>query len=289
MVGTDRTFLATRFSYWFDLLGESVVVDTACSTSLVAVHMACEALRSGSCDVALAAGVSISDPTDGCYEHIPGYLYSSDGFCRPFDARATGTVGGDGAGAVVLRRLSDALRDGDPVHAVIAGSAVNNDGRTKVGYTAPGVAGQRDVIETAMIRAGVSGVDIGFVELHGTGTRLGDTIEATALTAALGAQGGVVGVGSVKASIGHTNAAAGVLGFIKAVLAVEHNYWPATPNVAEPIAELTAVSDRFQLVRKGRTWPEENPIRYAGVSSFGVGGTNAHVVVRQHTLVGEGV
>jgi len=288
-VGTDATFLATRFSYWFDLYGESLMLDTACSTSLVAVHLAAESLRHGACDYALAGGASIGNPPDGSYTYVPGHLYSDDGFCRPFDRRASGTVGADGAAAVLLRRLSDAVRDGDPVYAVIRGSAINNDGRARIGYSAPGTDGQARVIRQAVAAAGMTGADVGYVETHGTGTRLGDTIEATALTAALGPDGPPVAVGSVKASIGHTNTAAGVAGLIKAVLAVQNGYLPATPNVGEPIEELTATSDRFHILPEGRAWPRHTRSRVAGVSSFGVGGTNAHVVVEQFVPAGEEV
>nr|WP_275411013.1 polyketide synthase [Streptomyces sp. SID14446] len=182
-----------------------------------------------------------------------------------------------------MRRLADAERDGDPVYAVIRGSAVNNDGRARIGYSAPGVEGQSRVIRDALTNAGVSGRDVGFVEAHGTGTRLGDAIEATALADALGPEGPGVAVGSVKASVGHCNTAAGLAGLIKAVLAVHHGHLPATPNVGEPIEELTAAGTRLSLLDEGRPWTEDTGRpRTAGVSSFGVGGTNAHVVVQEH-------
>ncbi|MFI7602455.1 amino acid adenylation domain-containing protein [Actinoplanes sp. NPDC049681] len=287
VVGSDATFMPSRFSYWFDLFGESLLLDTACSTSLVAVHLACESLRRGASDYALAGGVSVAYPDDGSYLYVPGHLYARDGFCRPFDERASGTVGADGAGAVLLRRLGDAVRDGDPIHAVIRGSAVNNDGRAKVGYTAPGVEGQARVIRQALASAGLDGTDIDYVEGHGTGTRLGDTIEVAALTEALGQEGPPVAVGSAKASIGHTNTAAGVAGLIKTVLAVSHGFLPATPHVGEPIGELRRHGDRFSLLPTGRAWPEHDRPRTAGVSSFGVGGTNAHVIVQQYVPAGE--
>jgi acyl transferase domain-containing protein len=283
VVGMDSTFLATRFSYWFDLHGESLIVDSACSTSLVAVHMACQNLLSGASDYALAGGVSVAYPEDASYTFVPGHLYSSEGICRPFDRRARGTVGADGAGAVLLRRLSDALRDGDPIYAVIAGSAVNNDGKVKLGYTAPGVPGQVRVIREAMAAAGIEGTDVDYVEGHGTGTQMGDTIEAVAFIEALGMEGPPVAVGSVKGSIGHTNTAAGVAGLIKTVLAVRDGFLPATPNTGEPIEEIDGARARFSILPIGRAWPDRGRRRTAGVSSFGVGGTNAHVVVRQHT------
>ncbi|MDR6979096.1 amino acid adenylation domain-containing protein [Streptomyces sp. 3330] len=282
VVNADPTFVASRFAYLHDLWGEALMLDTACSTGLYAVHLACRSLLTGSSDYALAGAVSLDPASDGSYRYRPGFLYAEDGMCRPFDRRASGTVGGFGAGAVLLRRLADAERDGDPVYAVIRGSAVNNDGKARIGYSAPGVEGQSRVIRDALATAGVDGADIGFVEAHGTGTRLGDAIEMTALADALGRTGPPVAVGSVKASIGHCNTAAGIAGLIKAVLAVHHGHLPATPNVAEPIDELGADS-RLTLLSEGRPWAErtDRP-RTAGVSSFGVGGTNAHVVVQQH-------
>jgi acyl transferase domain-containing protein len=283
VVHSDPTFVASRFAYLHDLWGEALLLDTACSTGLYAVHLACRSLLAGSSDYALAGAVSLDAAFDGSYRYRPGLLYADDGVCRPFDRRASGTVGGFGAGAVLLRRLADAERDGDPVYAVIRGSAVNNDGRARIGYSAPGVDGQSRVIREALRVAGVSGADVGYVEAHGTGTRLGDAIEATALADALGPDGPPVAVGSVKASVGHCNTAAGIAGLIKAVLAVHHGYLPATPNVAEPIDELATAGGRLTLLDRGRDWAEETGRpRTAGVSSFGVGGTNAHVVVQQH-------
>ncbi|MFJ9139337.1 amino acid adenylation domain-containing protein [Streptomyces sp. NPDC102256] len=283
VVNADPTFVASRFAYLHDLWGEALLLDTACSTGLYAVHLACRSLLTGSSDYALAGAVSLDPASDGSYRYRPGFLYADDGVCRPFDRRASGTVGGFGAGAVLLRRLADAERDGDPVYAVIRGSAVNNDGRARIGYSAPGVEGQSRVIRDALTNAGVSGRDVGFVEAHGTGTRLGDAIEATALADALGPEGPGVAVGSVKASVGHCNTAAGLAGLIKAVLAVHHGHLPATPNVGEPIEELTAAGTRLSLLDEGRPWTEDTGRpRTAGVSSFGVGGTNAHVVVQEH-------
>ncbi|WP_441251381.1 amino acid adenylation domain-containing protein [Kitasatospora sp. McL0602] len=283
VVSSDPTFVASRFAYLNDLWGEALLLDTACSTGLYAVHLACRSLRSGDSDYALAGAVSLDGSADGSYRYRPGFLYANDGHCRPFDRRATGTVGGFGAGALLLRRLSDAQRDGDPVYAVIRGSAVNNDGRARVGYSAPGVEGQARVIREALAAAGLTGADLGYVEAHGTGTRLGDAIEATALGEALGSTGPGLAIGSVKASIGHCNTAAGIAGLIKAVLAVHHGYLPATPGVSEPIEELTRFGPRFSLLAEGRPWEQgADSLRTAGVSSFGVGGTNAHLVVQQH-------
>ncbi|MGA8113235.1 MAG: amino acid adenylation domain-containing protein, partial [Actinocatenispora sp.] len=280
VVGVDPTFLPTRFSYWHDLRGESLLLDTACSTSLVATHLACESLRSGRSDYGLAGGVSILYSDDPTYLHVPGQIFAIDGYCRPHDKRASGTVPGDGAGAVLLRRLSDAVRDGDPIYAVIRGSATNNDGRPRVGYSAPSVDGQTRVIQEAVAASGVAPTDIGFVEPHGTGTRLGDAIEAIALTTALGGEGRPVHLGGVKSSIGHTNTAAGVAGLIKTALAVNQGYIPPTLHVAEPTEELTRLGDRFRLTPEGVPWPDDDGPRFAGVSSFGVGGTNAHVVLQ---------
>ncbi|MFI6784601.1 beta-ketoacyl synthase N-terminal-like domain-containing protein [Micromonospora sp. NPDC050276] len=283
VVGRNATFLPSRFSYWADLQGESLLVDTGCSTSLVGVHLACRSLRQGDCDYALVGGASIEYPPDGSYVAWPGHIYSADGYCRPFDEAASGTVGGDGAGAVLLRRLGDARRDGDPVYAIIRGSAVNNDGRARVGYSAPGVDGQVRVIRRALEAARIAPDEVEFVEPHGTGTRLGDAIEATALVEALGPKGRTVAIGGLKASIGHTNSASGVAGLIKAVLAVHHGLLPATPHVRNPIGELRRGS-RFTLLPESRPWHSQDRLRVAGVSSFGVGGTNAHVIVQQDAL-----
>ncbi|MFC4147955.1 amino acid adenylation domain-containing protein [Micromonospora mangrovi] len=278
---SQPSFAASRYAYRHDLRGESVMIDTACSTSLVAVHLACASLRSGGSDYAFAGGVSVIDPVDG-YVYEPGMIYAEDGVCRPFDEGATGTVGGDGAGVVLLRRLSDALRDGDPVHAVILGSAVNNDGRARAGYAAPGFDGQVSVIRRALAAARVQGRDIGFVETHGTGTRLGDTIEATALAEAVGERDAPLPISSVKASIGHCNTAAGIAGLLKAVYAVRDHVLPGTANSVKPIEEI-ASGDRLRLLTESEEWADTGRARLAGVSSFGVGGTNAHVVLREFT------
>ncbi|MBP2472214.1 amino acid adenylation domain-containing protein [Crossiella equi] len=278
VVFTEATFMTTWFSYHHDLGGESMLVDSGCSTALVAVHLAAESLRRGDCDYALAGGVSIQANADGSYLWEPGQVFAEDGVSRPFDRRTTGVVAGDGAGAVLLRRLSDARRDGDPIHAVIKGSAINNDGLRKVGYTAPGVDGQAKVLARALARAGVPAAEVGYVETHGTGTRLGDAVELGALTQVYG-EGGPLALGSVKAAIGHTDTAAGIAGLIKAALAVREGFLPATPNVAEPVADLP---ERFELLPEGRAWSRPDGPRTAGVSSFGLGGTNAHVIIQEH-------
>ena len=277
---SQTSFAATRFAYRHDLRGESVMVDTACSTSLVAVHLACASLRMGSSDYAFAGGVSVIDPASGGYIYEPGMIYARDGVCRPFDEAATGTVGGDGAGVVLLRRLADALRDGDPIHAVIVGSAVNNDGHARAGYAAPGVAGQVSVIGHALESARVKGSDVGFVETHGTGTRLGDAVEAVALAESIGERDAPLPISSVKSAIGHCNTAAGVAGLLKAVHAVRDHVLPGTVNSENPIEEI-AMGDRLRLLTQTEKWPDDGRARLAGVSSFGIGGTNAHVLVRE--------
>lgn len=279
IAGSSATFLASRFSYLNGLEGESLYLDTGCSSSLVAVHLACGSLLRGDSDYALVGGVSVEAPDDGGYTFVPGHSVAHDGVCRPFDASATGTVGGDGAGAVLLRRLGDAVRDGDPVYGVIRGSAVNNDGSARVGYTAPGVEGHVRVIRKALAAAGVDGSEIDYVEPHGTGTRLGDAIEAIALAEALGPEGPMVAVGGLKASIGHIDVAAGLASLIKAVLAVHHGYLPATPGVSRPIGEFDGT--RLTLVPSGRAWPDRERLRTAGVSAIGVGGTNGHIIVQE--------
>jgi amino acid adenylation domain-containing protein len=284
MIGNDRDFLATRVAYKFDLRGPCVTVQAACATSLVAVHMACRSLRDRECDVALAGGVSIAFPLNAGYLFQQGGILSPDGHCRAFDAAARGTVGGDGAGVVVLKRLADALADGDHVHAVIRGSAVNNDGAAKVGYTAPSVDGQAEVVARAHAAAGVAASAIGYVEAHGTGTALGDPIEVAALTQAFRATTGERGycaIGSVKTNLGHLNTAAGVTSLIKAVLALEHRALPPSLHCATPSPEIDFAGSPFFVNAALRPWAASGAPRIAGVSSFGFGGTNAHVVLAE--------
>ncbi|HEV2378005.1 MAG TPA: polyketide synthase, partial [Streptosporangiaceae bacterium] len=237
LLGNDKDQLTTRTSYKLDLDGPSVCVQSACSTSLVAVHLAVQGLLSGDCDVALAGGVSATFPARAGYRHFDEGINSRDGRCRAFDAAASGTVHGDGVGVVVLKRLAGALRDGDRIHAVVKGSAVNNDGSAKVGYSAPSVTGQSAVIRAAHEAAGVDPATIGYVEAHGTGTALGDPAEVAALTRAFREgtdRTGYCAIGSVKSNIGHLDVAAGVAGLIKAVLAVEHGVLPPTLHVEHP-------------------------------------------------------
>jgi amino acid adenylation domain-containing protein len=280
----DKDFLATRVSYALDLQGPSLAVQTACSTSLVAVHLACQALRLGECDMALAGGVTVRVPGRSGYLYQEAGILSPDGHCRAFDAEARGTVFGSGLGIVVLKRLEDALRDGDTVHAVILGSALNNDGSRKVGYTAPGVSGQAKVIAAAQAAAGVSPDTITYIETHGTGTALGDPIEVAALTQAFRSgtdRTGFCALGSVKTNLGHLDAAAGITGLIKAVLALEHGQIPPSLHFSTPNPKIDFASSPFRVNAELAEWHAENGPRRAGVSSFGIGGTNAHAVLEE--------
>ncbi len=283
LLGNDKDFLPTRISYKLDLRGPSVAVQTACSTSLVAVHLACQALLAGECELALAGGVSIKVPLQAGYLYREGGILSPDGHCRAFDADARGTVNGSGLGIVVLKRLDDALADGDAIVAVIRGSAINNDGAAKVGYTAPSVDGQAAVIAEALAVAGVDPATIGYVEAHGTGTQLGDPIEIAALSQALG--GGErrepCAVGSVKTNLGHLDAAAGVAGLIKAALAVHHGQIPPSLHFERPNPAIDFAASPVRVAARLLDWDAGESPRRAGVSSFGIGGTNAHVILEQ--------
>ncbi|GIF02526.1 beta-ketoacyl synthase N-terminal-like domain-containing protein [Actinoplanes siamensis] len=274
----DNNFLAARVAHALDLHGPVLTVQTACSSSLVAVHLACQSLLCGECDVALAGGMAVKVP------HRVGYLYdvnavmSPDGHCRPFDVAANGTVFGSGGGAVVLKRLPDAVADRDNVRAVIRGSAVNNDGSLKMGFSAPSMRMQSAVVAEALAVAGVEPGDLGYVEAHGTGTALGDPVEMAALRDALPAAGTCV-VGSVKGNIGHLEAASGIAGLIKTVLALENGWIPGTAQFTAPHPELRVDDSPFRILADGTGWARRP--RVAGVTSLGVGGTNAHVVVAE--------
>lgn len=284
MNGNDKDSLATRVAYKLDLRGPAVSVQTACSTSLVAVHLACRGLLNYETDMALAGGVWLNLLQEGGYRYQPGAILSPDGHCRAFDAQAAGTVLGSGAGIVVLKRLADALADGDTVHAVIKGSALNNDGAAKVGYTAPSVDGQAEAILAAQAMAEVSADSIGYVETHGTGTSLGDPIEIAALTQAFRASSqrrGYCAIGSVKTNIGHLDAAAGVTGLIKAALALKHRTLPPSLNFREPNPQIDFAASPFYVNTEARPWPASGTPRRAGVSSFGMGGTNVHVILEE--------
>ncbi|MEM9455615.1 MAG: thioester reductase domain-containing protein [Myxococcota bacterium] len=281
-LGNDKDFMASRVSYKLGLRGPSCVVQTACSSSLVAVHMACQALLGGEADMALAGGVSIMLPQGQGYLYQEGSIVSPDGHCRAFDANAGGTVIGNGVGLVVLKRLTDVIDDGDTIHAVIKGSAINNDGNIKVSFTAPRVDGQVDVIRAAHLVAGVEPATIGYVEAHGTGTPMGDPIEVAALNQAFGSlPRGTCALGSIKTNIGHLNTAAGIAGLIKAVLAVSHGQIPPSLGFRRANPAIDFDDGPFYVAERGQAWPSGSAPRRAGVSSFGIGGTNAHVVVEQ--------
>ncbi|HEX6911344.1 MAG TPA: type I polyketide synthase, partial [Longimicrobium sp.] len=283
-LASGKDFIATRTAYKLGLRGPAVSVQTACSTSLVAVHLAVQSLLSGETDMALAGGASVLVPQVSGYVHAPGSIVSPDGHCRAFDARSAGTLGGSGVGVVVLKRLADALADGDPVRAVIKGSAINNDGAARVAYTAPGVEGQSAVISEALAAADVHPDTIGYVEAHGSGTDLGDTIEIAALTRAFRAhtdRTGFCAVGAVKTNVGHLDTAAGVTGLIKTVLALEHGEIPPTVHFTSPNPKLGIETSPFFVTGELRPWTTDGHPRRAGVSSFGIGGTNAHVVLEE--------
>ena len=284
-LGGDKDYLSTRVSYKLDLRGPSFSVQTACSTSLVAVHLACQSLLSFESDMALAGGVSA---TPGSYLRV-GYVVSPgmtsrDGHCRPFDHRADGTVFGDGVGIVVLKRLDQALADGDNIRAIVRGSAINNDGSSKVGYAAPSLEGQASVVVEAHAVAGLSASDISYVEAHGTGTPLGDPIEVASLTRAFrksSAKAGFCGLGSVKSNVGHLNTAAGVAGLIKVILALENECLPPSINFEAPNSQIEFDQTPFYVVSSPTAWPRSPTPRRAGVNAFGIGGTNAHIVIEE--------
>lgn len=283
MLGNDKDFLATRVAYKLNLRGPAIGVQTACSTSLVAVQMAFESLRRGECDMALAGGVSIFFPQNNGYLYLPGMILSPDGHCRAFDAQAAGTVPGRGAGIVVLKRLNDAIQDNDRIYAVIRGAAINNDGATKVGYSAPSIEGQSQVIRKSMDMANISPKSIRYLEAHGTGTEVGDPIEITALTEAFGGCSGerqFCAIGSVKTNIGHLDTAAGVAGLIKTALSLYHRKMPPSLHFKQPNAHIDFVQTPFYVNTSLQSYESDEPFR-AGVSSFGIGGTNAHITLEE--------
>jgi acyl transferase domain-containing protein/thioesterase domain-containing protein len=282
--GNDKDVLATRVSYQFDLRGPSINVQTACSTSLVAVHLACQSLLNYECDMALAGGVTIEIPHGLGYIYREGEILSRDGHCRSFDAASSGTVFGSGVGIVVLRRLEDALEDHDSIRAVILGSAINNDGARKVGYLAPSVEGQAEVIAEALEFAGIGADDISYVEAHGTGTVVGDPIEVRALTQAFrksSTRSGYCGIGSLKSNVGHLDAAAGVAGLIKTVLSMEHAQMPPSLHFQNLNPHIELKDSPFFVNNRLTDWPSNGSPRRAGVTSLGIGGTNAHVVLEE--------
>jgi amino acid adenylation domain-containing protein len=283
-LGNGNDHLPTRISYKLNLNGPSINVQTACSTSLVAIHMACQGLLHGECDLALAGGISAGAQEKSGYLYRPEGISSPDGHCRVFDAQAQGTVFSSGAGIVVLKCLSEAIADNDTIHAVIKASAINNDGSLKVGYTAPGVTGQAEVIAMTHAMAEVDVESIGYVEAHGTGTALGDPIEITALTQAFRASTpakGFCAVGSVKSNIGHLDTAAGVAGLIKTVLALKHRQIPPSLHFQKPNPGIDFENSPFYVNTRLSEWRTNGSPRRAGVSSFGIGGTNAHVLLEE--------
>lgn len=284
LIGNDKDFLSTRVSYKLNLKGPSITVQTACSTSLVAVSLACQSLLNYQCDMALAGGVSIHTPQKTGYLAQEGGTLSPDGHCYAFDARAKGTVIGNGVGVVVLKRLQDAIADGDFIYATILGSAINNDGSGKVGYTAPSVDGQAEAIAEAMMLANVEPETISYIETHGTGTALGDPIEIAALSQVFRSttdKKGFCAIGSVKTNIGHLDAAAGVTGLIKTALALKHKLIPPSLNFAQPNPQIDFANSPFYVNTKLSEWQTGANPRRAGVSSLGMGGTNAHVILEE--------
>jgi len=285
LLANAQDHLPTRVSYKLNLRGPSVNIQTACSTSLVAVQVACQGLQTYQCDIALAGGVSITVPQRVGYWYQENSVASPDGHCRAFDMAAQGTMFGDGVGVVVLKRLGDALADGDPIHAIIRGAAINNDGAHKVGYAAPSISGQANVIAAAQTFAGIDPETITYVEAHGTATALGDPIEVLALAQAFRMHTSKIGfcaLGSVKTNIGHLDAAAGVAGLIKTVLALKHKQIPPSLNFTQPNPKIDFVSSPFFVNTKLREWTTDGTTpRRAGVSSFGIGGTNAHVILEE--------
>lgn len=283
LVGVDKDYVPTRVSYKLNLKGPSVSVGTACSSSLVAVHLACQSLLSGECDMALAAGVAVKVPQNELTLSPEGII-SPDGKCRAFDAKANGTIGGNGIGVVVLKRLDDAIADRDCIYAVIKGSAINNDGGLKVGYTAPSEEGQSKVIRSAQMMAEVEPETISYIEAHGTGTPLGDPIEIAALTQAFRVntdKKGYCAIGSVKTNVGHLDAAAGITGLIKTVLSLHHKILPPSVNFETPNPQIDFDNSPFYVNSKLSEWKANGNPRRAGVSSFGIGGTNAHLILEE--------
>ena len=286
-IDNDKDHLTTRVAYKLNLKGPAVSVQTTCSTSLVAVCLAVESLLAGACDIALAGGVSIAIPKKRGYVYRKGGIASPDGKCRTFDAKARGTVFSSGVGIVTLKRLEDALADGDSIWAVIKGAAINNDGALKVGYTAPSIQGQTDVITRALTSAAIRPDQIGYLEAHGTATELGDPIEMAALNQSfLGTaeQRHFCAIGSVKTNVGHLNNAAGIAGLIKAIMCVKEGVLVPTLHFEEPNPAIDFANSAFYVNTQLKPWPSHQCQRRAGVSSFGIGGTNAHVIVEEPPL-----
>ena len=282
--GAEKDHLATTVSYRLNLRGPSLNIQTACSTSLAAVHTAARAVMTHECDMAIAGGSTVNVPQISGYLYEPGGIASADGHCRSFDAEASGSVSGDGIGVVLLKRLEEAVAAGDTVFAVIKGSAINNDGRRKVGFTAPAVEGQAEVVALALAAAEVECESIGYVEAHGSATPMGDPIEIAALNQVYGQAGlkpATIPVGSVKSNLGHLNSAAGVAGLLKTVLALRHGLIPPSLNFREPNPGIPFARGPFRVNHTLTPWPHGDQPRRAGVSSFGIGGTNVHVILEE--------
>ena len=283
-IGNDKDYICTRTSYKLDLKGPSVNVQAACSTSLVAICQACDSLLNYQCDVALAGGVTVRVPHEVGYMYDEGGIFSPDGYCRSFDAAANGTVFGSGVGVVVLRRLEDAIKDGDYIHAIIKGSAVNNDGSVKIGFTAPSARGQSEVISMAQALAGVDADSIQYSEAHGTGTNLGDPIEVSALSEVFRQSTEnkeYCAIGSVKSNIGHLEAAAGIASFIKTSMALNKSIIPPSPLFTKPNPQIDFKNSPFYVNTEPAVWKSNGTPRRACVSSFGIGGTNSHIIMEQ--------
>lgn len=284
LIASDKDFLVSRVSYKLNLRGPSVSVNSACATSLFAAHLACGSIRNGECDVALAGAAFVLSPQIGGHAYEPGMVFSPDGFCRAYSAEANGAVFGEGVALVVLRPLEDALVAGDRIYAVIEGSAINNDGSMKVGMAAPSVNGQIDVISQAQRNASVSPYDITYVEGHGTATKIGDSIEISALDAVFGESTAPwCGIGSVKTNIGHLGWASGMAGLIKTALAIHHKELPPTLHCTTPNDHISSCRSAFSAIKSLTPWVVASGRRVAGVSAFGLGGANAHMILAEST------
>lgn len=284
LFSNDKDYVATRVSYKLNLRGPSVNVQSACSTSLVATHLACQSLISGESDIALAGGIAVRVPQRAGYWYQRGSIFSPDGHCRAYDAQAAGTVSGNGGGAVVLKRLEDALKDGDHIYATIKSTAINNDGSRKVGFTAPSVEGEASVIATAQAMAEIDPSTLRYIEGHGSGTALGDPIELEALSKVFRTKTDrkqFCAIGSAKANIGHLDTAAGIAGLIRAALSIKHAKIPPSANFTEHNPRIDFANSPFYVPEKICDWPSDAFSRRAGISSFGIGGTNAHLVLEE--------
>ncbi|NLU93263.1 non-ribosomal peptide synthetase/type I polyketide synthase [Chitinophaga sp. Ak27] len=278
----DKDFLSTRISYKLNLRGPSFTIHSACSTSLVAIDLACSELKNGKCDIALAGGISVTFYDEEGYQYTEGMIFSPDGHCRAFDKESKGTVSGNGGGVVVLKPLKQALRDGDHIMAVILGTAVNNDGSDKAGYTAPGVTGQEKVIRAALRNARIDPATVSYIETHGTGTPIGDVIEIEALKRGYGTgETKSCAIGSVKTNIGHLDVAAGVAGFIKTVLALQYQELPPSLHFTTPNPALSLSASRFYVNDSAKQWERRNTPLRAAVTSLGLGGTNVHMILEE--------